>query len=121
MAERLLCRLDDITDGAARGFDPPGAEFRALFAVRRGDAVHVYVNRCPHAGVTLEFAKDRFLSRDGQRIICFAHGAQFVVETGQSLQGPCPAMQLDKVPARIVDGAVLIPADAGARSTERPA
>jgi nitrite reductase/ring-hydroxylating ferredoxin subunit len=110
---RLLCRLDDIADGMARGFAPESAKFRAVFAVRRGDRAFVYINECPHAGAELEFAQDRFLSADGRRIICFAHNAQFAVETGACVSGPCAGQRLRAVPSRIVGGFIAIPDTAG--------
>jgi hypothetical protein len=42
VGRRLLCRRDDITDGAARGFPPAPGGFTGLFAVRQGDRVLVY-------------------------------------------------------------------------------
>jgi nitrite reductase/ring-hydroxylating ferredoxin subunit len=111
--QRALCRIDDIPDGGARGFTAVDEAHRSLFVVRRGQRAFVYVNACPHAGAELEYAQDRFLSADGQRIICFAHNAQFSVETGRCVGGPCAGQALEAVPARIVDGMVLVPADAG--------
>jgi nitrite reductase/ring-hydroxylating ferredoxin subunit len=111
--QRLLCRIDDIPDGQARGFSAPDTSHHSLFAVRRGSRTFVYVNQCPHAGAELEYAQDRFLSSDGRRIICFAHNAQFAVETGNCVGGPCAGQALEAVPVKIVNGSVMIPADAG--------
>ena len=83
-----------------------------LFAVRRGQRAFVYVNRCPHEGAELEYAKDRFLSADGLRVICFAHSAQFDIETGTCIAGPCLGEALTAVPADIIDGKIMIAADA---------
>lgn len=111
--QRALCRIDDIADGHARGFEAAGKRHRSLFAVRRGQRALVYVNECPHAGAELEYAQDRFLSADGQRFICFAHSAHFDVETGHCLGGPCTGQSLQAVPVSILDGVVTVPADAG--------
>ncbi len=113
MTERRLCRLADIPDGASRGFGPARGGFTGLFAIRRGDAVFVYVNACPHVGAALDRAPDRFLTADGARIVCAAHGALFGIEDGVCVGGPCVGGRLEAVPARIVDGAVLVPEDAG--------
>ncbi len=113
MTERTLCRLEDIPDGASRGFGPARGGFTGLFAVRRGDAVFVYVNACPHVGTALDWAPDRFLTADGARIVCAAHGALFDIEGGVCVQGPCVGDRLEAVPARIVNGAILVPEDAG--------
>lgn len=112
----MLCRIEEIPDGQARGFNPIGSGHRSIFAVRRGHRVFVYVNECPHARTELEYAKDRFLSADGLRIVCFAHYAQFDVETGNCVAGPCTGQALEAVPSTIIEGAVMIPADAGKRA-----
>jgi nitrite reductase/ring-hydroxylating ferredoxin subunit len=84
----VLCRIEDIPDGGARGFALPGKR-RGVFAVRRGRQAYVYLNWCPHAGAELEYAEDRFLSADGERIVCFAHGAHFAIETGACVGPLC--------------------------------
>jgi nitrite reductase/ring-hydroxylating ferredoxin subunit len=111
--KRLLCRLEDIPDGAAKGFPPAPGGFTGLFAIRRGEHVLIYVNACPHLGVSLDWAPDRFLSADGSRIVCATHGAEFAIADGVCLRGPCFGDRLEAVPVAIEDGAVLVPADAG--------
>ncbi|MFC3124996.1 Rieske (2Fe-2S) protein [Pseudoroseomonas globiformis] len=113
--ERSLCRLEEIPDGKARGFAGPPGGFMGLLAVRRGEAVFVYVNSCPHIGVPLEMMPDRFLDGAGRRILCAVHGATFRVEDGFCLTGPCAGDSLEAVPARIdAEGTIWVPADAGA-------
>lgn len=107
-AERVLCQLDDIPDGGAKGFAPPPGRFTGLFAVRRGQAVWVYLNSCPHLGVSLDIAPDRFLDARRQHIQCSTHGALFRIEDGFCLKGPCAGERLTHVPARVADGAVLV-------------
>lgn len=113
MAWRALCRLDELPDGAARGFGPGPGGFTGLFAVRRGEQVFVYVNSCPHIGVPLDWAPDRFLSTDGSRIVCSTHGAEFTIETGLCTHGPCLGDRLEGVMIEIKDGVLLVPEDAG--------
>lgn len=110
---RLLCRIDDIPDGGSRGFAPAPGGFTGLFAVRQGHDVFVYVNSCPHIGVPLDWAPDRFLTADGKRIICATHGAQFGIRDGVCVSGPCIGDHLMAVDVTIEDGAVLVPEDAG--------
>lgn len=107
-AERALCRLDDIPDGGAKGFDPPPGRFTGLFAVRRGGAVWVYLNSCPHLGVSLDIAPDRFLDARRQHIQCSTHGALFRIEDGFCLKGPCAGERLTPIAARVEDGVVLV-------------
>ncbi len=73
----------------------------------------VYVNACPHLGSSLDWGPDRFLTADGAHVVCATHGALFGIADGVCLRGPCVGDQLEPVPAQIVDGRVLVPADAG--------
>ncbi|WP_419898347.1 Rieske (2Fe-2S) protein [Roseomonas sp. USHLN139] len=113
--ERLLCRLEDIVDGQSKGFPGPDGSFIGLFAVRQGEAVHVFVNSCPHIGVPLDMVPDRFLDGRGRMIVCAVHGACFRIQDGFCTTGPCAGDSLEQVPARIDgQGRVWVPPDAGA-------
>ena len=87
--------------------------FVGLFAVRRSSEVFVYVNSCPHLGTSLDWAPDRFLTADSAFIVCATHGALFGIEGGLCVHGPCLGDRLEAVPLQIVEGLVLVPADAG--------
>jgi nitrite reductase/ring-hydroxylating ferredoxin subunit len=110
---RRLCRIEDIADPGSKGFPPAPGGFTGLFAVRRGQDVWVYVNSCPHIGIALDWTPDRFLSVDGQFIICATHGAEFRLEDGYCVRGPCQGAALESVLIQIKDGDVLIAEDAG--------
>src|ERR1700761_8031817 len=110
---RVLCRLDDLPDGAAKGFPPPEGAWSGVFAVRQGDAVYVYVNSCPHIGTPLDWVPDRFLSNDGSHIVCATHGAEFRIVDGLCVRGPCRGEALEAVPSEIRDGIVLVPQTTG--------
>jgi nitrite reductase/ring-hydroxylating ferredoxin subunit len=111
--DRTLCRLDDIGDGEARGFPPAPGTFIGLVAVRRGGRVHVYVNSCPHIGISLETMPDRFLDGPRRHLVCSTHGARFRVEDGFCISGPCAGDSLEAVEALVENGMVIVPADAG--------
>lgn len=112
--ERVLCQLADIPDGDSRGFVPAAGAFTGLFAVRRGLAVFVYVNSCPHIGVPLDPAPHRFLDARKSAIVCSTHGARFRIEDGVCTAGPCYGECLEAVPARVdAAGRVIVPAGAG--------
>ena len=110
---RVLCRLEEIPDGEARGFPAPPGGFTGLFAIRRGARVLVYVNSCPHIGLPLEPVPDRFLDRKREMIVCAAHGARFRIEDGECVSGPCIGDVLEAVEVRLVAGEVRVPPDAG--------
>ena len=101
-----LCRLDEIVDGAARGFAIAGALRDTMFVVRRGDCVRGWLNACPHVdGAPLAWRKDAYLSGDGQAIVCYGHGAVFDMDTGVCTKGPCIGQSLTPVHLeRDVDG-----------------
>ena len=97
-----LCSLAEIADPGAKGF-----RFRqddALFAgvvVRRGELLAGYVDSCPHAGWPLAALDDRFLTRDGSRILCSGHGALFTLEDGACVAGPCAGERLRPWPVQL--------------------
>ncbi len=110
---RLLCALANLRTPQARAFGPPQGGFTGLFAVRHADGVSVYVNACPHIGAALDTVPGRFLSADGQRIVCGTHGAEFRPHDGLCTSGPCLGQSLERVPAQIVNGDILVKEDAG--------
>ncbi len=54
---KFLCAGADLADACSRGFEIDGQK---LFAVRRSGQVYVYINRCPHRGVGLEWTRTSF-------------------------------------------------------------
>jgi len=104
-----LCDVSDLDDPAARGFlFGSGTQQTDVFVVRRGDAVYGYVNSCPHIGTPLETLTDRFLSREGDAIVCSTHGARFRIEDGYCIFGPCAGRTLTPLALVIVDGEIRI-------------
>jgi nitrite reductase/ring-hydroxylating ferredoxin subunit len=105
--------LSDLPVGATLGFEPAEGAHCGLFAVHGPAGPVVYVNACPHLGVPLDWLPGRFLSQDGSLIVCATHGAEFRIDTGQCLRGPCRGEALTLVPSTVVDGALMVAADAG--------
>ena len=112
-----LCRLDDIPDGAARGFavdpvalgEPPGPGNRPLdvLIARAGGAVFGYVNSCPHVGSPLDWTPDRFMSPDRRHLMCGTHGAQFRIEDGFCVAGPCAGKRLRPIALILSEDGVI--------------
>jgi nitrite reductase/ring-hydroxylating ferredoxin subunit len=111
-AWRPLCRLEEIPDGGAKEFAPLPGGHNGLFAIRRGEAVVVYENSCPHIGVPLNWAPDRFLDARGCHIVCGTHGALFRIEDGMCFKGPCTGLPLTAVPFKVEDGVLLVAPEA---------
>ena len=91
----VLCRLEEIEDGQARGFTlGEGIDATDLFVVRRGEQIFGYLNSCPHAGTPLDWVPDRFFDAEGKHLMCHTHGALFRIEDGFCLAGPCAGDRL---------------------------
>ena len=105
----FLCRLGDVPDGGARGFDPGRTGQDTMFVVRRGEQVHGWRDACPHHGGTpMAWRKDAYLNAARDRIVCAAHGAQFDVATGVCTLGPCLGQRLRAVALVVSDNDIHI-------------
>lgn len=100
--------LDLIADGAARNFvlEMKAGRFHG-FAVRRGDGVTGYVDRCPHMGLPLAQQLDAYLTGGGTMIACSWHGALFRIDDGACVGGPCVGAALTPWPLEVRDGAIF--------------
>ena len=108
-AGAVLCRLDEIGDPGAKGFEFRDGELRfAGFVVRQGGAARGYVDSCPHAGWPLASLGDRYLTREKDLILCAGHGALFRLEDGVCVSGPCAGGRLEPWPVAVVDGTVVV-------------
>jgi nitrite reductase/ring-hydroxylating ferredoxin subunit len=103
-----LCALDEIADPGSKGFRfRQGEALFAGFLVRREGRLAGYVDRCPHAGWPLAGPEERFLTRDGSRILCAGHGALFRPEDGLCMVGPCLGERLEPWLVEVRAGAVF--------------
>lgn len=98
MTLQKICKLNDIDDGYARGFDVMSKQqLMSIICVRQGQQVFAYKNSCPHTGVNLEWIADQFLDDTQQYLVCSTHGALFQVEDGLCVSGPCHGESLQKL------------------------
>lgn len=106
----LVCALDEIPDPGARGVSiTTGDEWSfEAFVVRQGEKVYGYVNVCPHAGRSLNWGPDAFLTKDRSLIMCSAHGALFDPETGLCVAGPCLGASLRRISVKVVNGRIVL-------------
>ena len=102
-----LCAVPDIADPGAKGFVyRVGEALFAGFIVRRGEALTGYIDRCPHAGTPLALVADRYLTREGDLILCSTHGALFRPDDGLCVAGPCEGRALAPWAIVVLDGEV---------------
>jgi nitrite reductase/ring-hydroxylating ferredoxin subunit len=59
------------------------------FAIRYGDRVYAYLNRCTHVPVEMDYQPNRFFDLTGHALICATHGATYSPSTGACRGGPC--------------------------------
>jgi nitrite reductase/ring-hydroxylating ferredoxin subunit len=97
-----LCPADAIEEGRARGFDLDGEGEDTIFVVRREGKLRGWRNACPHIdGAPMAWRKDGYLNADGSRIVCHAHGAEFLPESGLCARGPCVGKRLIEAPVTV--------------------
>ena len=111
----MVCAVADMPENGARGFTLTGADKNQrldiiIWLTRNGrEAVlRGFVNKCPHMGLPLETFPDRFLSADGERLICSAHGARFDAG-GACVSGPCQGASLYRLDLRLEGGMIILP------------
>lgn len=109
IGKQQVALLSDIADSGAREFELDGRDGRVPgFMVRNKDRVFAYVNICPHAGRSLNWGPDRFLTRDNGLIMCAGHGALFQIDSGLCVEGACLGASLTSLELEIIDGRVLV-------------
>lgn len=88
----------------AKGFSPLAKGQDTLFVVRQGPVLRSYKNDCPHwPGSPMAWRKDGYLTSDGARIACHGHGAQFEIESGLCVSGPCEEQSLQPLELQVDD------------------
>lgn len=104
-----LCKLADLDDPSSKSFSVKiKRKTTDIFIIRKGENVFGYINICPHAQAPLEWNPDEFLDSNKKNIICALHGAQFTIEEGDCIDGPCAGIGLTAVELEIIDGEVFL-------------
>ena len=102
---QLLCSVSDLDKTEGKGVE---INAKHIMIVRQHGEIFVYENSCPHMGVTLEWQPDQFLSSDHQLIQCATHGAQFVINSGECISGPCNGKALKPIEFKIDHGSIYL-------------
>ncbi len=96
-----ICHWSELADPGSRAFERiDGRGQRACVLIRRGEQVWAYENRCPHTGASLDWRPGQVLNPEGTHIQCALHLAQFRMEDGLCVQGPCVGQALAAVAVR---------------------
>lgn len=99
---KVLCHIDDIEEGASKGFLENDAGHDLFFIVKKEGEIYAWRNACPHVeGAPMAWRKDTYMDAKKVHVACHAHGALFESKTGLCVQGPCLGKALEKMPIRI--------------------
>ncbi|MGI9305505.1 MAG: Rieske (2Fe-2S) protein [Gammaproteobacteria bacterium] len=108
-AKTRLCDLTELSQPGSKGFTiEDGAESWNIFVVRKNGKVYGYWNACPHTGTPLDWLPDQFLDADEELIMCSTHGAEFRIEDGFCVSGPCENQRLLALSVLVEDGVVYV-------------
>ena len=116
LVEVTVGRVDELDDPGCREFSIGMGDwpFRG-FVVRQGEEIFAYQNFCVHVGHTLNWQPDRFLTEDGQHIICSSHGATYTIDEGLCIAGPCRGKALRKVAVAVRYDEIVVKGPEGLR------
>ncbi|PCH49690.1 MAG: (2Fe-2S)-binding protein [Hyphomicrobiales bacterium] len=79
----FIGNLPDISQGATTlELNTKNGNF-PLILVKIDGNIYAYVNICPHHFLPLDYRYKKILSRDGEYLVCSAHGAKFDCKTGR--------------------------------------
>jgi nitrite reductase/ring-hydroxylating ferredoxin subunit len=67
-----------------------------------------YLNRCRHLPIPLDSGSRRFLSNDGEHLLCGTHGALYRRDDGVCVAGPCLKLSLEPLPIIEENGVLFL-------------
>lgn len=97
--------IEELPESGSKGFQLIDGQWLLDFFIVRSDSTYyAYLNQCPHTGIGLNWKPNEFLNSDGNLIQCSTHGAQFRIEDGYCLYGPCAGQSLKPIELQIQEG-----------------
>ncbi len=107
--QQIIFPMDDIAEPGARSFSLTGPQGEIQgFVIRFAGEIRAYINSCPHARVTLNWANEKFFDYDYNFVQCSMHGALFDPLSGYCIWGPCVGESLSALPVKVVDKKIII-------------
>jgi len=103
----LLARVAEIPlPGVKEVFVPSASGGFYLLLTHTADGIRAFHNECPHAGRPLNYAPNKFLLSQFGHLVCAVHGAEFVLNSGECVAGPCFGQSLRALAVRIEAGEI---------------
>jgi nitrite reductase/ring-hydroxylating ferredoxin subunit len=110
-----ICATDGLGRGDAQAFSlsritdsGESRPFPIVIIRTHANGYFGYVNTCPHQGTWLNIGSGEFFSSDRAFLKCGRHGANFEIETGLCVEGPCKGAGLEPVALAVIDGDVCL-------------
>lgn len=104
-----ICASSVLEDGG-KGVRFPltaGGEDGTGFAIRYGNTVYAYLNRCAHVPIELDWNEGEFFESSGLYVMCSTHGALYIPDTGRCAGGPCRGGRLRPIEVFDKDGQIF--------------
>ena len=106
---RIHVPIAHLNPGETQMFDFERAgESLQGFVVRHEDAYYAYVNRCAHVTYSLDLGDGQVMDREGKFILCWAHGARYLPESGECFMGPAVGRSLESLPLDLQGEVALV-------------
>ena len=105
MKPEPLFNTHDLPEDHSRGFTLD--DDNTVFAVKKDGQIFLYKNSCPHLGIELEWVEHQFLDAGSALILCSTHGAQFLIDSGACVAGPCMGKALTAIDFHIDNDGLL--------------
>jgi nitrite reductase/ring-hydroxylating ferredoxin subunit len=111
----VICAAESIARGSAKAFSlsritesDEGRPFPIVIVRTVANDYFGYVNTCPHEGRWLNIGTGEFFSPDRAFLKCGRHGANFEIDTGLCVRGPCKGKSLEPIALAVIDGEVCL-------------
>ena len=104
-ALRLICESDQLSEDDALRFLLKDYN---LILIRRKGKLFGYRNECPHMNLPLTTRSKAILSNEQDHLLCSQHAAEFDIQNGLCVKGPCVGMELETVEVELIDGKIFL-------------
>jgi nitrite reductase/ring-hydroxylating ferredoxin subunit len=111
----VICAAESIAPGGAKAFSlsrvtetGEGRPFPIVIIRTAADDYVGYVNTCPHEDLWLNIGTGEFFNPERTFLKCGRHGANFEIDTGLCVAGPCKGKSLEPIALAVIDGEVCL-------------
>lgn len=104
-ATRQICHMEELPEDSAIRFMITGCD---LIVTRRKGRLHAYRNECPHMNLPLTNRTKGLFDNDQGNLVCMQHAAEFDIENGLCVKGPCQGMELEPVNIETNNGKLFL-------------